>query len=201
MYCLLRNPKFLQPDAQNCFQGDQNRYDTSHIFSFYVFRCVISAVNKHSEIQHKVLTWTPLIAGHITVESSSLYLAIQKQCFFKQRAAQLLAVGRGICGRGGIMAEQHCLGRSYQLFMRPFCTYGASCQRQADRWRDNMVLQHTIRLTGPTPVFVSTSKKNRGGFCLFFFPMASHHKISVCTKQTNGFLLDFLAETRLVGFV
>lgn len=61
---------------------------------------------------------------------------------------------------GGIIAERRCLGRSHQLFMRPFCTYGASCQREPDRWRDNMVVQNTIRLVGAALVFLSTSEGN-----------------------------------------
>lgn len=123
--------------------------------------------------------------GKITVKWSFLYLAIQKSAFFFPHsffswcAAQLLAVGRGICELGGII-EQRCLGRAYQLFMRPFCTYGVSCQREPGRWRDNMVLQNTIRLIGPALVFLSTSKEN-GGF--FFFK--GHHitKLFMCKVE------------------
>lgn len=107
-------------------------------------------------------------------------------------------------GGGWIIAERRCLGRSHQLFMRPFCTCGASCQRECDRWRDNMVLQNTIRLIGPVSVFLLTSNEDgdldwKGLMLLiiFFFVYKAENSSRLhCKMAEIFFLLLLLPGTR-----
>lgn len=108
----------------------------------------------------------PTPAGHFRVKWSFLHLAPQEESVFFQRAVQLLAVGRGILRAGGRIAEQHCLGRSYHLFMRSFCTYSVSCQRELEnRWRDNMVSTiHREAGFGFLFDLIVKGKKKRGPF-------------------------------------
>lgn len=82
----------------------------------------------------------PTLPGHFRVKWSFLHLAPQAESVFFPACRSAVGSRSWHLRAGGRIAEQHCLGRSYHLFMRSFCMYSVSCQRELEnRWRDNMV--------------------------------------------------------------
>lgn len=97
-------------------------------------------------------------------------------CFFPARRSAVGSRSWHLRAGGGRIAEQHCLGRSYHLFMSSFCTYSVSCQRELEnRWRDNMVSTiHREAGFGFLFDLIVGKKKKRVHF-FKYFTLTSHH--------------------------